>query len=232
MALCLDEDEVWKCTKHPSKRRRRGICPICLRERLLALCPECANVRPCSCCATSSSSSSSSSSFSRFSFSVSGAGAGVGAVGRVHNLIENEPSLRRSRSMAIPFLRSRSRFSGGDRDFDPDSTEESPALNRSKSTRSFWSMFKSQKSNRSGVQEDRDSKKVLVGRDAVGDASRRTTATTTMMRSRSVAVSGSGGRELRPPAKGRGWFFPSPIKAFRQSKASKVNQERSPLYRG
>ncbi|KAF7829221.1 DUF740 family protein [Senna tora] len=229
MALYLDEDEVWKCTKHPSKRRRTGICPICLRDRLLALCPQCANVRPCSCCpTTSSSSSSSSSSFSRFSFSVAATGVGVGAIGRVHNLIDSEPALRRSRSMAIPFLRSRSRFSG----MDPDSTEESPALNRSKSTRSFWSMFKPQKSNKSGVQEDRDSRKVLVGEDEVGDASRRTA--TMMMRSRSVAVSGSGSgaRERRAPAKGRGWFFPSPIKAFRQSKASKVNQERSPLYRG
>lgn len=228
MALYLDEDEVWKCSKHPSKRRRSGICPICLRERLLALCPECANLRPCSCCATSSSSSSSSSSsFSHFSVSASG----VGAIGRVHNLIDSEPSLRRSRSMAIPFLRSRSRFSGSDRGFDLDSTEESPAPNRSKSTRSFWSMFKPHKSNRSGVPEDLDAKMVLVGEDSVGDASRRTTATM-MMRSKSVAVSGSAGREMRPPSKGRGWFFPSPMKAFRQSKASKVNQERSPLYRG
>ncbi|KAI9124931.1 hypothetical protein K1719_003547 [Acacia pycnantha] len=230
MALFLDEDEVWKCSKHPSKRRRSGICPVCLRERLLALCPECGNVRPCSCCATScSSSSSSSSSFSRFSFHGTG---GVGSIGRVNNLIDNEPALRRSRSMAIPFLRSRSRFSGSDRGFDPDSTDESPALNRSRSTRSFWSMFKPHKSNRCEVQEDQDPRKVLAG-ESVGDASMRTAATM-MTRSRSVALSDSGGRERRTTAKGKGkgWFFPSPIKAFRQSKASKVNQERSPLYRG
>ncbi|XP_028802830.1 uncharacterized protein LOC114758007 [Neltuma alba] len=227
MALFLDEDEVWKCSKHPSKRRRSGICPLCLRERLLALCPECGNLRPCSCCATScSSSSSSSSSFSRFSVHATG----VGAIGRVHSLMDNEPGLRRSRSMAIPFLRSRSRFSGSDRGFDPDSTDESPALNRSRSTRSFWSMFKPHKKDRSEVPEDQGRRKVLAG-ESVGDANMRT-ATTMMMRSRSVAVSDSGGRERRPSAKGKGWFFPSPIKAFRQSKASKVNQERSPLYRG
>ncbi|KAI4328068.1 hypothetical protein L6164_020459 [Bauhinia variegata] len=225
MALYIDEEEVWKCSKHPSKRRRSGICPICLRDRLVTLCPDCANVRPCSCCATSSSSSSSSSSsFSRFSFFGDGDGAGIGATGRVHKLIDTEPALRRSRSMAIPFLRSRSRFSGGDRVLDPDNNKISPPLDRSKSTRSFWSVFKSQKSSGNGVCEQ-DSKKVLIEDDA--DGSKRPP----MTRSRSVAVSGTG--ELRSAAKGRGyWFFPSPIKAFRQPKGSKVVRERSPLYRG
>ncbi|KAL9328493.1 hypothetical protein ACSQ67_003496 [Phaseolus vulgaris] len=162
MALYLDEEEVWKCAKHPSKRRRSGICPTCLRDRLVTLCPDCANVRPCSCYATSSSSSSSSSS----SFSRLHGGAGsVGGVGRVHNLIEQEPGLRRSRSMAIPFLRSRSRFSGGgDRGLDLDSAKDSPALNGSRSARSFWSMFKSQKSTRGGAPEQEwESKKILTG---------------------------------------------------------------------
>ncbi|KAF7810324.1 DUF740 family protein [Senna tora] len=58
--------------------------------------------------------------------------------GRVCNLIESEFALRRSRSMEISFLRSRSRFFGGDRDFDPDITEESMAPNRSKSTSSMF----------------------------------------------------------------------------------------------
>ncbi|TKY70022.1 hypothetical protein E2542_SST06306 [Spatholobus suberectus] len=228
MALYLDEEEVWKCPKHPSKRRRSGICPICLRDRLVTLCPDCANVRPCSCYATSSSSSSSSSSsFSRFSV----AGDGVGTVGRVHNLIEREPGLRRSRSMAIPFLRSRSRFSGGGGggDLDLDSTRDSPALNGSRSARSFWSMFKSQKSNRGGAPEqDWEAKKILA-EERDGDASRKPV----MARSKSVAVSAvSGDGELRPRTKGRGWFFPSPMKAFRHNKVSKVVQERSPLYRG
>ncbi|XP_061374869.1 uncharacterized protein LOC133317075 [Gastrolobium bilobum] len=229
MALYVDEEEVWKCPKHPSKRRRSGICPICLRDRLVTLCPDCANVRPCSCCATSSSSSSSSSSsFSRFSV----AGDGIGTVGRVYNLIEREPELRRSRSMAIPFLRSRSRFSGGgggNRDLDPDSTRDSPALNGSRSARSFWSMFKPQKSTRGGAPEqDWEAKKVLT-EERDSDVSRKAV----MARSRSVAaVSGSGDGELRPRTKGRGWFFPSPMKAFRQIKVSKVVLERSPLYRG
>ncbi|KAG5134530.1 hypothetical protein AAZX31_09G187200 [Glycine max] len=234
MALYMDEEEIWKCPKHPSKRRRSGICPTCLRDRLVTLCPDCANVRPCSCYATSSSSSSSSSSsLSRFS----GAGDGVGSVGRVHNLIEQEPGLRRSRSMAIPFLRSRSRFSGGgDRVSDLDSTRDSPAMNGSRSARSFWSMFKSQKSSRHGgggggaPEQEWEAKKILAEeRDGDGGINPM------MVRSRSVAVTAvtvvSGDGELRPRTKGRGWFFPSPMKAFRQSKVSKVIQEGSPLYR-
>ncbi|KAK7309625.1 hypothetical protein RJT34_06510 [Clitoria ternatea] len=226
MALYMDEEEVWKCPKHPSKRRRSGICPICLRDRLVTLCPDCANVRPCSCYATSSSSSSSSSSsFSRFSV----AGDAAGTVGRVYNLIDREPTLRRSRSMAIPFLRSRPRFSGGGRDLDLDSAKDSPALSGSRSARSFWSMFKSQKGNRGAAAEPEWETKKVLAEECGGDLSRKPV----MMRSKSVAVTAvSGDGELRPRTKGRGWFFPSPMKAFRQSKVSKVVQERSPLYRG
>lgn len=230
MALYLDEEEVWKCPKHPSKRRKSGICPTCLRDRLVTLCPDCANVRPCSCYpTTSSSSSSSSSSFSRFSVS----GNGVGTVGKVYNLIEREPGLRRSRSMAIPFLRSRSRFSGGggggDKILDPDSTRDSPAINGSRSARSFWSLFKTHKNNRgSEVEQDWEAKKMLA-EECDGDVSRKAV----MARSRSVAVAAvPTDGEFRPRTKGRGWFFPSPMKVFRQSKVSKVVQERTPLYRG
>lgn len=229
MALYLDEEEIWKCLKHPSKRRKIGICPACLRERLAKLCPDCANVRPCCCYATTSSSSSSaSSSFSRFSVT----GDGVGVVGKVHNLIDREPSLRKSRSMAIPFLRSRSRFSGGIKEIDHDNTKDSPVINGSRSARSFWSMFKTNNRNRgSGSESERDweAKKILaVERDI--DVSR----TAVMARSRSVAVASSvsGDGELKPRSKGKGWSFPSPMKVFRQPKASKVVQERSPLYRG
>ncbi|AES95851.1 hypothetical protein MtrunA17_Chr5g0411201 [Medicago truncatula] len=231
MALYLDEEEIWKCLKHPSKRRKIGICPVCLRERLAALCPDCANVRPCSCYASTSSSSSASSSFSRFSVT----GDGVGAVGKVNNLIDREPPLRRSRSMAIPFLRSRSRFSGagGDKELVPD--RDSPAINGSKSARSFWSIFKAHKSNSNrGSESERDweMKKVLT-EEIDGDVSRKAAV---MARSRSVAVTavsaGDGEFRAAPRSKGKGWFFPSPMKVFRQSKASKVVQERSPLYRG
>ncbi|CAL0331586.1 unnamed protein product [Lupinus luteus] len=223
MAMYLDEEEVWKCPKHPSKRRRSGICSTCLRDRLVTLCPDCAKVRPCSCCpASSSSSTSSSSSFSRFSF----AGDGGGSVGRVHTLVDSEPSLRKSRSVAIPFLRSRSRFSGIGGNFDTDSGgKESPAPNRSGLARSFLSVFKSQKSSR---EQDFEAKKALT---EVNDGDLSSKAV--MARSRSVAVlSDSGGGELRGKMKGKGWFFPSPMKAFRNSKVSKVVQERSPLYRG
>ncbi|XP_057448634.1 uncharacterized protein LOC130740143 [Lotus japonicus] len=217
MALYIDEEEVWKCTKHPSKRRKTGICATCLRDRLVILCPDCATVRPCSCSAATSSSSSSS-------------GDGTGSVGKVNNLIEKDPGLRRSRSLAIPFLRSRSRFSGGDRVLDPGTARESPAVNGSRSARSFWSMFKPPRSNKGSESEHGwDVKKVLAEELDVdgGDASQKAV----MARSRSVAVFGGDG-ELRPRTKGRGWSFPSPMKVFRQSKASKVVQERSPLYRG
>ncbi|KAJ1395635.1 hypothetical protein SESBI_33197 [Sesbania bispinosa] len=128
--------------------------------------------------------------------------------------------------MAIPFLlRSRSRFSG-DRDLDLDN---SPALNGSRSARSFWSLFKTQKSNRTGEPEQNWEAKKVLTEERDGDVSKKAV----MARSRSVAVAAvSGDGELRPRTKGRGWFFPSPMKVFRQSKVSKVVQERSPLYRG
>jgi hypothetical protein len=216
MAFYVDEEEVWKCLKHPTKRRRTGICPVCLRERLSALCPECANARPCACCAnaaTTSSSSSSSSSVSLFSTD------GVGAVGRVSNLIDSEPAFRRSRSLAIPFLRSRSRYVGAENERkEPPSPP--PSVNKSKAS-TFWSVFRSNKSKKVETNEEEDED--VRARRAM------------MTKSRSVAVSvtadsvaGVGDKR----AKGRGWYFPSPMKALRQSKIAKVVQERSPLYRG
>ncbi|KAE9596939.1 hypothetical protein Lal_00007614 [Lupinus albus] len=197
MAMYLDEEEIWKCPKHPSKRRRSGICSTCLRDRLVTLCPDCAKVRPCSCYPTSSSSSSSSSS--------SFAGNGGGSVGRVYNLIDSEPSLRKSRSMGIPFLRSRSRFSAiGYSDTDGGVRE------KDYEARSFWSMFKSEKSRR---EKDYEAK-VLT---EVNDADLNTKAA--MARSRSVAVSGDG--EVIGRTKGRWWFFANPMKAFWNSKVSK-----------
>lgn len=236
MALYVDEEEIWKCQKHPSRRRRCGICHVCLRERLATLCPECANVRPCGCCSTaatlSSSSSSSSSLFSRFS---GGDGVGVGSVGRVSNLIESEPSFRRSRSLAIPFLRSRSRFVGDKDSEHSDRSEPHTAGGgggRRKMT-AFLSVFKSQKSKR-GSPPGEETKKVDVkDGDDDDDALMRKTM---MMRSRSVAVpmtTENGAGYSRPTGgKVRSWYFPSPIKVFRQSKISKLVRARSPLYRG
>lgn len=133
MAFYAEEDEVWKCSTHPSKRRRTGICPSCLKERLAALCPDCANVRPCSCyAATTSSSSSASSSFS-LHFS---------DAGRISNLIDGEPAFRRSRSSAFPFFRS-ARYSTAD-----DKTAPGKLAGKS-----FWSVIWWQKNPRKEKME-------------------------------------------------------------------------------
>ncbi|KAJ8626020.1 hypothetical protein MRB53_019327 [Persea americana] len=42
------EEENWKCRKHPSQPHN-GVCPTCLRNRLVLLCPDCANASPCAC---------------------------------------------------------------------------------------------------------------------------------------------------------------------------------------
>lgn len=99
-AYLYDEERLWRCQKHPLKHRH-GVCPNCLRDRLLLLCPDCAHLRPCGCLPSSSSSFSSISSFDppRSSF---------GTVGRVGTLIDGEPAFRRSRSAAFSFLRPRS----------------------------------------------------------------------------------------------------------------------------
>nr|XP_011465154.1 PREDICTED: uncharacterized protein LOC105351684 [Fragaria vesca subsp. vesca] len=220
-AVYVDEEEVWKCPKHPSKRRKSGICHICLRERLAALCPDCANVRPCPCCATTSDSSSSSSD-------------GV----RVAKILESEPSFRRSRSVAIPsFLRSSSRYvgSGGRR------IDLTVPADRPPKTPSFWSsVFRSSRRSQPGefsVQPEPapPMKKFGEIEEVEEENDEAAIRRTMMMRSRSVAVpmvSTNSGSSGKPPVKGRGWHFPSPIKAFRHTKISKIGSERSPVYRG
>ncbi|XP_028074505.1 uncharacterized protein LOC114276866 [Camellia sinensis] len=204
MAFYGDEEEVWKCPQHPSKRRRSGICPTCLRDRLNTLCPDCATLRPCDCSTTAAMTSSSISS--------SGS-AGIGPIGLVSNLIDTEPSFRRSRSAAIPFFRPR--FAG---------VSNKPPAPRNRGNSSIWSVFTTHKNKR----EDEEAKRKEV--ETENDYAQRMM---TMMRSRSVSVlitSDSGAGDFRnSPAKGKGWYFPSPIKVFRQSKSSKVVQERSPL---
>ncbi|MBA0680440.1 hypothetical protein Goari_012135 [Gossypium aridum] len=206
MAFYVDEEEVWKCPSHPSKRRRTGICPVCLRDKLASLCPDCAHARPCSCITTSSSSSS--SSFSRFSTAAAGGNTGVGSVGRVSNLIESEPVFRRSRSLAIPFLRSKPE----------DSSERNGLAGRKSKTPSFWSIFRGSNKSKRYESEDDQSQGEKERRAAADEERRRRM----MRKSRSVAVT-----------KGKSWYFPSPMKVLRQSRVSKlVFQERSPLYRG
>ncbi|TYG58204.1 hypothetical protein ES288_D08G203800v1 [Gossypium darwinii] len=205
MAFYVDEEEVWKCPSHPSKRRRTGICPVCLRDKLASLCPDCAHARPCSCITTSSSSSSSSS---RFSTAAAGGNTGVGSVGRVSNLTESEPAFRRSRSLAIPFLRSKPE----------DSSERNGLAGRKSKTPSFWSIFRASNKSKRYESEDDQSQGEKERRAAADEERRRRM----MRKSRSVAVT-----------KGKSWYFPSPMKVLRQTRVSKlVFQERSPLYRG
>ncbi|KAJ9555055.1 hypothetical protein OSB04_009669 [Centaurea solstitialis] len=216
MACYVDEAEVWKCTKHPSKRRRTGICPRCLRDRLVTLCPNCANSRPCDCCppppVDSSTSSTSSSSFSLFSFSRGGSRrdfAGEPAQ------TEIDPALRRSRSLAIPFLRSRSRYVGGG-GIDGESNKPLPKVSRSKIH--FWSVFTLHKSKKCDVHADGGIDGESNKSDDMAVAS--TEDYSRMMRSRSVAVGAVDGRFGTAASKRKGWYFPSPIKAFRQTKTT------------
>ncbi|XP_076898213.1 uncharacterized protein LOC143551719 [Bidens hawaiensis] len=201
MALYMDESEVWKCPKHPSRRRRNGICPKCLRDRLVTLCPNCANALPCECCPPPIDSSATSSSSSLFSFSRGGSRR-MPATATESNI---DPILRKSRSVAPAFLRSKSKH--------VESNKASvPKVSRSKIN--FWSVFtinnKSKKCDvhvDSGIEEESNKGYDVT---AVED-------NPVMMRSRSVAVGGGNG--LAPASlKHKGWYFPSPSKMLRQSK--------------
>ncbi|KAF8651764.1 hypothetical protein HU200_063282 [Digitaria exilis] len=68
-----------------------GVCAVCLCDRLLRLCPDCACPRPCACCSSSGAASPSSSSSSAASGAV---------VGRVHSLVDRDHQVARSRSVA------------------------------------------------------------------------------------------------------------------------------------
>jgi hypothetical protein len=87
VAVAVGGGDLWQCRKHPVPRSGGGVCPCCLRDRLLRLCPNCAHARPCTCASSCASPSSSSS-------------ASGEAVGRVHSLIEREHRVARSRSVA------------------------------------------------------------------------------------------------------------------------------------
>ncbi|WOH11526.1 hypothetical protein DCAR_0831013 [Daucus carota subsp. sativus] len=180
----MDEEEIWKCKSHPSSINRTGICPTCLRNRLVDLCPNCASLLPCLTCPPPHSSS-----------------CHIASSDSLRNLIDNEPSIKRSTSLVIPILRTSSRFS---------SDHKSPAsARRAKSI--FLSLFRGKK----GENEEAKTNKVS---DDYAEM---------MRRSRSVGV-----KMPVEAARGRGWSFPSPIKAFRQTKTSRVVQERSPMHNG
>lgn len=211
-----DEEEGWRCRKHPSQPRY-GVCPACLRDRLLLLCPDCANVRPCGCFPLSSSSSSAASSVSSLSSAdharFFGGSTGIGVVGRVANLIESEPAFRRSRSLGFHLLRSRSVAAGGG---EPSGSAR-PLARGARGWAAFWPF--------SRRRED--------GEEEVA----RRTPVVKLSRSRSVGVvaypdSGRGGGGGGGRGKGWAWHFPSPMKAFRHRKSTSVAQQRSPLSRG
>ncbi|KAL8107606.1 uncharacterized protein LOC141672955 [Apium graveolens] len=201
MACYMDEEEIYKCPTHPSKRRRTGICPTCLRERLNTLCPNCANTRPCECCPPTTSS------FSIFSSVPSG---------------DTEPTMRKSRSLAIPFLRSRSKYAPNleftaekpplptaapmNKNIVP-SVAESGGSSRSKTT-SLLSMFKKSKKVGEEVEKEEESNK------------KSNEFMLMMKRSRSLSVALSSRAGESKAAKTRGWHFPRPFR--NSSKTAKV----------
>ncbi|XP_072959163.1 uncharacterized protein [Typha angustifolia] len=96
-----EEEEPWRCWKH-QPQPRYAVCPTCLRDRLLLLCPGCANVRPCACSpSTTSPSLCSSSDLAR-----STGASSIGVVGKLTNLIDSEAAFRRSRSVGVVIERS------------------------------------------------------------------------------------------------------------------------------
>ncbi|KAL3497806.1 hypothetical protein ACH5RR_040538 [Cinchona calisaya] len=248
MAVYIDE-EVWKCPKHPSKRSRNGICPTCLRDRLITLCPECANVRPCGCCPTTSSSSSSSSSSTSFSFFSSASSSRRG--GRVSDLIDREPAFRRSRSVGIPFLFTRfarEKQAENENENDKNSISISPVRKKGR-TAAFLAKFRLHRSKKREEVEEREiqnakpeEKSDNFCNNIDGNECRQSSSSANieefanmMMRSRSVSVgmmnSGDGGRHSSASAKGKRWSFPSPMKVLRP-KTPKMTSDRSPMCRG
>jgi hypothetical protein len=98
-------EEGGRCRKHVSSSQPPySVCPFCLRDRLMRLCPDCANVRPCPCL-PSQSASSTSSSFS----SAAGSGRGTNrssaeGCDKISNLIASEPAFARSKSAGFALM--------------------------------------------------------------------------------------------------------------------------------
>ena len=96
--------------------------------------------------------------------------------------------------------------------------------------RSFWSIFKARKSNRGSESERYWKVKKVLTKEIEGDVSRNAAV---MARSRSMVVTtvSVGDREFRalPRSKGKGLVLFESDEGFRQSKASKIVQEHSPL---
>ncbi|RRT33653.1 hypothetical protein B296_00053849 [Ensete ventricosum] len=214
------DEDGWKCRKQHAQPLY-GVCPACLRDRLLRLCPDCANVRPCGCFPSYSSSSSSSSSLSSADLARSGGvggggeergGVGIGVVGPVSRLMEREPAFRRSRSVGLQLLRTRSVASTASEVGNV--AQPSPPSGGSKGWATFWPFSW-----------------------ALGGRASAETAREKLYRSTSVALGrspdASGGRKVGRGKGSRRWHFPSPMKVFRRHKSTtRAVQERSPLWRG
>ncbi|XP_042440573.1 uncharacterized protein LOC122025765 [Zingiber officinale] len=211
--VVVEEETGWRCWKHPMQSPG-GVCASCLRDRLLRLCPNCAGLRPCSCFASPSSSRSSSSGSPRSCRWISGDEAGLGPVGTVSRLIASEPAFRRSRSVGIPLVRSRSVAAA------PAACDDPSPSSTERGGRRGWAFF--WPFSRSAGE----GKKVIP---PLG-----------LFRSRTVAagrssMSGGGVREEEAKRKsGRRWHFPSPMKVFRQRKqaAKTAGHGRSPMWHG
>ncbi|XP_074584092.1 uncharacterized protein LOC141840098 [Curcuma longa] len=211
-AVVVEEEEEtgWRCWKHPMQSPG-GVCAACLRDRLLRLCPNCAGLRPCRCFASPSSSRSSSSGSSRSCRWISGDEAGLGPVETVSRLIASEPAFRRSRSVGIPLVRSRSVAAAPAACDDP--SPSSVERGRRRGWAFFWPF------SRSAAEGKKDTPPLGLFRSRTVAAGRST-------------MRGGGVREEEVKIKsGRRWHFPSPMKVFRQRKqaAKTAAHERSPM---
>ncbi|KAI3823581.1 hypothetical protein L1987_05020 [Smallanthus sonchifolius] len=167
-------------------------------------------------------SSSSSASFSLFSFSRGGSRHHnvTGEAGRLPNNFDSDPTLRKSRSVAISFLRSRSRYAAtGTGGCDVEIAAENgkslpPKVSRSKIN--FWSVFTVNKGKNCDVHDD-GSHRTEEELDKSDDVT-AVDDNPVILRSRSVAV-GAGNRFAPAVSKQKGWYFPSPVSAFRYSKS-------------
>ncbi|CAL9102504.1 unnamed protein product [Musa acuminata var. zebrina] len=209
MVLWATEDEEegagWRCRKHTfTSQPRYGVCSGCLRDRLLRLCPHCANERPCGCFLPSSSSSSTSSSsrssisFADLTGSVGGSG-GIGAEGVVSRLIEREPAFRRSRSVGFQLMRETRPVASH-----VDSGGAPPRPKGGRRWASFWPFSRAAAAAAAAVE---------------------------LSRSRSVGAAGLAGSRGEDE-RGKGgwrWHFPSPMNPFRHRRSTNVVQERPPL---
>ncbi|CAA6669663.1 unnamed protein product [Spirodela intermedia] len=200
-----EEDNGWRCWRHRAAQQPTGgVCAVCVRERLLGLCPNCVMKRSLCKCSSSSSASSSSSLSSGSSLDVhrSGAGSHVGAVGRVSNLIVSEPAFHRSRSAGFRRLWPRSGV-----------LEANAGDGEGGGRSSLWRIHGGKEENEKNASNVAAAMRVSRSRSVGAGAAKG-------------ADKSSGGEEV----KSNGWnrYFPISFWALRRRKSSKVIQSRSP----